>query len=103
MEFFKVTTSDRKSLGLRKNPTILTFPLREWVESPTVKKGNSDEGGIWLATTYSNAKRLKKYMFDRYGESCRIFRASVGQILFRNVYRVKTDRVRCEVEILQND
>lgn len=99
MEFFKVITSDRKSLGLRNNPTILSFPLGKWVESPTVKDGNSDGGGIWLAVTLSNAKRLKKYMFEHYGKRCRIFRATVGRILFRNSYRIKTNRIRCEEEI----
>lgn len=100
MEFFKVTTSDRKSLGLRDNPTILTYPLGKWVESPTVKEGICDEGGIWLAVTLSNAKHLKKYMFEHYGEHCRIFRATIGRVLFRNSYRVKTDKIRCEEEVL---
>jgi len=99
MEFFKVTTSDRKSLGLRNNPTILTFPLKKWVKSPTVKEGNSNDGGIWLAANLSNANRLKKYMLKRYGKKCRIFRATIGKILFRNSYRIKTDRVRCEDEV----
>lgn len=99
MQFFKVTTYRRKSLGLRNNPTILTFPLGVWVESPTVKKGNSDDGGIWLAVSLSNAKRLRKYMFERYGKHCRIFRAVVGRILFRNSYRVKTNKIKCEEEI----
>lgn len=100
--FFKVTTSDRKSLGLRNNPTILTFPLGEWVKSSIVKEGNSDDGGIWLAVSLSNAKRLKKYMFKHYGKCCRIFRATVGRILFKNSYRIKTDKIRCEVELKLN-
>lgn len=99
MQFFKVTTSNRQSLGLRGNPTILTFPLREWVKSPTIKKCSCDDGGIWLASSLSNAKRLKKYMMIYYKKRCRIFRATVGQILYRNNYRVKTDKIRCEVEI----
>lgn len=99
MQFFKVTTSDRRSLGLRRNPTILVFPLGKWIKSPIVKKGKSDEGGIWLAVSLSNAKKLKKYMLEQHGEVCRIFKASVGQILYKNSYRVKTDKVRCEVEI----
>jgi len=99
MQFFKVTTSNRESLGLRNNPTILTFPLGKWIKSPTAKKSNSDDGGIWLAVTLSSAKSLKKYMFEKYGKHCRIFRATIGRILFKNSYRVKTDRIRCEVEI----
>jgi hypothetical protein len=94
-----VTTSDRRSLGLRRNPTILTFPLGKWIKSPVVKKGKSDEGGIWLAASLSNAKKLKKYMLEQHGKRCRIFKASIGQILFKNSYRIKTDKVKCEVEI----
>lgn len=94
-----MTTLDRKSLGLRNNPTILTFPLGKWIKSPTVKEGNSDDGGIWLAVSLSNAKRLKKYMLERYGKSCRIFKATIGRVLFKNSYHIKTDKIRCEVEI----
>lgn len=97
--FFKVTTEDRKSLGLRNNPTILTFPLGKWVKSPIVRRGSSDRGGIWLAVSLSSAKRLKKYMANRYGRHCRVFRASIGEILFKNSYRVKTNRIKCEKEI----
>ena len=99
MQFFKVTTSDRKSLGLRNNPTILTFPLGKWIKSSTVKEGKSDDGGIWLAVSLSNAKRLKKYMFERYGKHCRIFKAAIGRILFKNSYRIKADKIKCEEEI----
>ena len=99
MQFFKVTTSNRQSLGLRNNPTILTFPLKKWVKSPTIKKCSCDDGGIWLASTLSNAERLKMYMYKYHRKQCRIFRATVGQILYRSSYRVKTDKVKCEVEI----
>jgi len=99
MQFFKVTTANRKSLGLRNNPTILTFPIGKWVKFPIVKNDNSDEGGIWLAVSLSGAKRLRQYMFDRYGKHCRIFKASIGNILFRNNYRIKTDKIRCDGEI----
>jgi len=83
MQFFKVTSSDRKSLGLRRNPTILSFPLGKWVESSLVKKGNSDDGGIWLAATLSNAKRLKKYMFKHYGKQRRILEQLLVKFFLR--------------------
>lgn len=102
MQFFKVITEDRKSLGLRKNPTILYFPIRKWIKSPTVKEGPSDDGGIWVVISLSNAKRLKKYMMDHYRKKCRIFKVSIGRILFKNSYRIKTDRVKCETEIKVN-
>lgn len=99
MQFFKVVTKDRKSLGLRNNPTILNFSVGEWTCSPVIKKGKSDDGGIWLAVSLSNAKRLVKYMLDHHGIKCRIFASTVGQILFKNSYRIKTDKIRCDVEI----
>ena len=99
MQFFKVTTYNRRSLGLRNNPTILTFPLGKWVKSPTIKKCSCDDGGIWVASSLSNAKRLKKYMMIYHKMKCRIFRVTIGQILWRSSYRIKTDRIRCEVEI----
>ncbi len=99
-QFFKVTTSNRKSLGLRRNPTILTFPLGRWIKSPIVKEGKSDAGGIWLAVSLSNARHLAKYMLEKYGERCRIFKASIGKVLFRNSYRIKTDKVRCDEEVV---
>ena len=97
--FFKVTTSDQKSLGLRNNPTILTYPTGRWVNSPIVKEGKSDDGGIWVATSLSNAKRLKKYMFEHHGKLCRIYSVIIGRILFETSYRIKTDKVKCEVEM----
>lgn len=98
-QYFKVTTFNRKSLGLRNNPTILTFPLGKWIKSPTVKEGKSDDGGIWVAASKSNAKRLKKYMFYQHFKHCRIFRVSIGRVLFENSYRIKTDKVKCEAEV----
>lgn len=99
MHFFKVTTFGRKSLGLRNNPTILTFPLGKWIKSPSVREGKSDDGGIWLAVSLSNARRLKKYMFEHHRKRCRIFRATTGRILFKSSYRIKTDKIRCDEEI----
>lgn len=36
MIYYKVVTEERKSLGLRKNPTILTTPIGEWELCQTV-------------------------------------------------------------------
>jgi len=99
-KFFKVTTTNRKSLGLRNNPTILYFPLGVWIKSPIIKKGKCDEGGIWITSSLSNAKRLKKYMLDKHRKQCRIFKVSIGKILYQNSYRTKADRIKCEEEIV---
>ena len=91
---YKVVTEDLKSLGLRNNPTILNFPMGEWVSSPTIKEGKSDDGGVWVCSNLSGAKRLKKYMFDKHNIRTFIMEAEIGKVLFKNSYRLKTDKVR---------
>lgn len=97
--FYKVTTKDHRSLGLRNNPTILKFPLNQWINSPTIKEGKSDDGGIWVTVNLSGARKLQSYMKKKYKKKCLIFLCSIGKILFQNSYRLKTDRIRLEKEI----
>jgi hypothetical protein len=97
--YYKVVTDDMKSLGLRRNPTILEYRIGEWVKSPTVKTGKSDDGGIWVVSTMYNAVKLLMYMRNKYNISCRIFRASIGRVLFTNSYRTKTNKVKLIEEI----
>ena len=54
---YKVVTSDMKSLGLRKNPKIITYELGEWFWLPRedVVGGVGDFGGIWAARTLGRA------------------------------------------------
>lgn len=99
--YFKVVTSDLKSLGLRKNPTIMTFPLnRKIFETRKLVRGKEDYGGIWVANSIGNARTLKKYMYKKYGIICKIFTVEIGEILYQNSYRTKTNWVilRDEVE-----
>jgi len=91
---YKVVTENMESLGLRRNPTILKYTIGKWVKSPTVKEGNSDDGGIWVVKTKSNAKKLKKYMKEVHKKKCLIFECEVGKILYENSYRIKVDRVK---------
>ena len=101
MMHYKVVTEDLKSLGLRKNPNVMHFPIGEWVIEPEPLGGNYDYGGIWCTATLSNAKKLQKY-FARYGNS-RIFTCEIGEVLYENSYRVKTNRVKLIKEIdIQN-
>lgn len=91
---YKVVTMGHKSLGLRKNPTILHFPTRQWVKSPTIKANKDDDGGIWVAKNKSGAKRLQNYMADRYDIETLIFECQINKILYKNNYRIKTDKVK---------
>jgi hypothetical protein len=92
--FHKVVTKDNKSLGLRKNPTILTYKENTWIKSPTVISGNRDDGGIWVASSLSGARRLVKYMLEKHKKSCKIIRVEINKILYKNNYRLKTDKIK---------
>jgi len=92
--YYKVVTTDLTSLGLRRNPTILEYKLNKWVKSPTVIEGNSDNGGIWVVKTKSNANKLIKYMKKMHKINCLMFKAKVGKILYENSYRIKVDKVK---------
>jgi len=61
---YRVVTEDMKSLGLRKNPNILTYPFQEWLflEPKQIQKGKQDWGGIWVTRTLGSSKALQKYM-----------------------------------------
>lgn len=97
---FKVVTEDLKSLGLRKNPNIMTFEIGTWAISSTeIKAGNSDIGGIWCALKISGAKTLRKYMYDQYRIKTKIFKTTVDLPLYSNSYRVKSRAVYLIEEI----
>lgn len=98
---YKVVTEDLRSLGLRRNPTILTFPIGEWVyENGLLLRTKEDCGGIWVARTLGNARHLAKYMRNERDTETRIFRTEIGERLYQNSYRVKTDKVRMLEEII---
>lgn len=99
--YYKVVTQDLKSLGLRKNPTIITFPIGEKVfEKGKIFKDNRDSGGIWVANSIGNARTLRKYMKSKYNIDCRIFSVEIGIVLYQNSYRTKTNYVRLEEEVI---
>jgi hypothetical protein len=89
---FKVVTEDLKSLGLRRNPNIMKFPVGEWVRLPDgeTQTGNSDWGGIWSALKLSGAKTLTKYILEKYNLPTRTFQVALDTPLYANSYRVKS-------------
>lgn len=109
MKYYKVVTYDLKSLGLRKNPTIMTFPTGKWVyePNPTYDKGGyGGTGGIWVANGLSQGKGLLRYMIKKsikennpYYAKCRLFEVEIGNVLYQNSYRTKTDRVKLVKEL----
>ena len=99
---YKVVTKDMRSLGLRKNPNVIIFPLNTWIkESRTLEYNNKDWGGIWCCEKLSAARALKKYFEHRY-EKARIFECEIGEVLFQNNYRTKTDKIKLSKEMIIN-
>jgi len=108
-KYYKVVTKDLKSLGLRNNPTIMHFPIGEWVyePNPTYDKGGfGGTGGIWVANGLSNAKGLLRYMKKKALKEnvpkllkCKLFEVEIGNILYSNSYRTKTDKVKLKKEL----
>lgn len=98
---YKVVTEELKSLGLRRNPNIVKFPINEWYSLPkeNVAADSNDFGGIWVARTLSAARGLQRYIQKHYNRKTRIFRSYLGRILYNNSYRIKTDRIRMFEEI----
>ena len=100
IECYKVVTENMQSLGLRRNPNILTYPIGEWVHEKEPCKGSCDNGGIWAATTLSSAKKLKKYMEDEKKRGARVFRSLARDILYKSEYRVKVKSIILLEELL---
>lgn len=98
---YKVVTQDLKSLGLRNNPNILTYPIGKWFDLPRnqLKRGKSDWGGIWVCRTKGAARALKKYMLKKHGITARIFKAYINEVLYGNDYRIKTDGICMTIEL----
>lgn len=99
---YKIVTEDLKSLGLRKNPNIMTFPVGDWVTLPDdeVLPGKDDWGGIWSALNKGSIKTLKNYMLEKYGVDTRAFLTAIQRPVFANSYRIKSQGVMLLEEIL---
>jgi len=100
---FKVVTESYQSLGLRRNPNILTFPPGEWVilDENLIVPGKGDWGGIWSALTKSKARGLSNYMKDKKNINTNIFLTALDKPLYANSYRVKSVGIMLLQEIKQ--
>ena len=98
---YKVVTSDMQSLGLRKNPNIITYKFDEWLWLPSseIVEGVGDYGGIWAARTPGRAKQYQKYMERKHDTETRAFKSLIGKVLFSNQDRVKTDGIKLVEEL----
>jgi hypothetical protein len=93
---YKVVTTEMKSLGLRRNPNIMTFHLGSWDTLPDseVVPGIGDWGGIWIKRTLGGANSLRRYMWDEKGhQEVRMFLSAMDTPLFANDSRIKAKGV----------
>jgi hypothetical protein len=92
---YKVTDIQNRSLGLRQNPNILTFPINEWLILPLDKTfaGRGDWGGIWSALRRSGATTLRKYMLEKYDTETKIYLSAIYKPIYANSYRVKSQGI----------
>lgn len=100
-DYYKVFTKDLQSLGLKNNPNILTYTPNEWIYVEEVIEGIDDYGGIWVYSTLSNARKMVKYMLEKYDVSTRTFIVNIDQVLYHNSYRTKTNGIYLKEEILE--
>lgn len=99
---YKVVDENLRSLGLRKNPNIMTFPVNEWVMLPDeeTKGGIDDRGGIWTALRKASIKTLQNYCLEKYQMKTRAFLTAMYRPMFANSYRIKSQGVMLLEEIV---
>lgn len=99
--YYKIFTKELKSLGLRRNPNILTFIPNEWyyLEKDQIKEGQSDFGGIWVCRGIGGANTLTNYMLNKHNIETRAFIVLIDNILYSNSYRLKTNGIFLKEEI----
>lgn len=90
---FKVLSKNLESLGILNAP-IKQYQFNIWNKaekplSPHPKKG----GGIWMAKTLRDAKKLQKYVLKTREMETRIFYCRIGKIIFQTSGRIKTDKI----------
>lgn len=99
---YKVVTEDLRSLGLRRNPNIYTFPIKEWyhLDESEIKKGPDHYGGIWVARTLSHAKKIIRDIHRTKNPfPTRIFKTAIDEILYCNERSIKTNSIMLLEEI----
>jgi hypothetical protein len=98
---YRVVTEDLRSLGLRRNPNILQYQIKEWYFLPEdwIVEGDGDFGGIWVCKNRSGASAIQKYMMEKYSRNTRLFSAAIDKVVFENTDRAKTNGIMLLEEI----
>ncbi len=98
---YKVVTANMESLGLRRNPNPMKFPVGKWVfEENELEYSAKDFGGIWSAHRLGNANTLKKYCLEEKNMVTKTYLSAVyNPVAFVGNYRVKSEGVMLMKEI----
>ncbi len=102
---YKVVTDEMKSLGLRKNPTIMKFSVGEWAfEKNELQYGDADYGGIWTALRKGSIRTLRKHCMETWDMRTRGFLTAIyNPVAIAGNYRIKSEGVMLLKEIKPQD
>ncbi len=99
--YYKVVTDDLKSVGLLRANQV-QYSIGKWVcplEPPSnhPRKG----GGLWTLRRKSDAFKMVGYLMKKYQRTSRVFVCIVGDFLYQNSYRAKTDKLMLILEVVR--
>jgi len=93
---YRVVNADGlTSLGLRRNPNILTYPINGWYSLPKdwIEPGPQDWGGISIARTKGKAKWMQKYMKEKHNMGTRVFKTAFTDVIHHKEWRMKASKI----------
>jgi len=96
---YKVVTQDLESLN--NDSYTITYPINSWYAFPKdqITMGSREDGGIWSSISLASAKNLERMMLEKHSKRVRIFKAALGEILYSDEDRIKTDRIKLLEEV----
>jgi hypothetical protein len=89
------------SLGLRRNPNILHYPINKWFSLPEdwIVPGPQDWGGVSIARTVGKVHWMQKYMKEKHNMETRVFKTAFEDIIHHKEWRIKTNKLLMYEEI----
>lgn len=96
-----VKKKDLSSLGLRRNPHILHYPINEWLylKKKDIQEGPQDWGGIAILRNISQARWMQDYMLDMHSTETRVFKAAFRDVVHLKERSIKTNAIMMYEEI----
>lgn len=102
---FKVLAPDLRSLGMRphgRRIPIIQYHRNKWTKPlEPISRDVNGGGGLWVMTTISQVRIIRRYLWNKYQRKVRVFRCRIGRILcWPSDYRLKTDKVMIFEEVI---